>query len=242
MYLAGFALAWLGTRARAKRSPEPVDPKRVEDLIFYCAIGVFVGGRVGYMLFYDLGALLENPVRLFFVWQGGMSFHGGLLGVLTAMAVFARRIGRPFFAVTDFIAPWVPPGLGLVRIGNYINGELWGAPTSPDAPWSVVVDGLARHPSQLYEAFLEGLVLFVALFLYSQKPRPTMAVSGLFLLLYGVFRFGVEFIRLPDAHIGYLAWGWLTWGQVLTSPMIVAGLVLLALAYRRGGLAERSAA
>lgn len=241
MYLAGFALAWLGARARAKRNPEPVDPKRVEDLIFYCAIGVFVGGRVGYMLFYDLGALIENPVRLFFVWQGGMSFHGGLLGVLAAMAVFARRIERPFFAVTDFIAPWVPLGLGLGRVGNFINGELWGAPTSPEAPWSVVVDGVARHPSQLYEAFLEGLVLFVVLWLYSSRPRPTMAVSGLFLLLYGMFRFAVEFIRVPDAHIGYLAWGWLTWGQVLTTPMLVLGAVLMIVAYRRGRIAEEPA-
>lgn len=231
MYLVSFAIAWLGARARARRKPGPVPPQRVEDLVFYCAIGVFVGGRVGYMLFYDLGSLLEDPLRLFYVWQGGMSFHGGLIGVLVAMAVFARRIGQPFFAVTDFLAPWVPVGLGLGRLGNFINGELWGAPTN--VPWAVVVDGVPRHPSQLYEALLEGLVLFVVLWLYSSRPRPLMAVSGLFLLLYGVFRFAVEFIRLPDEHIGYLAWGWLTWGQVLTAPMIVAGAVLLVLAYRR---------
>jgi len=161
-----------------------------------------------------------------------MSFHGGLVGVLLAMALFARRSGRTFFEIADFMAPWAPPALGFVRLGNFINGELWGAPTSPDAPWAVVVDGVPRHPSQLYEAFLEGLVLFVVLLLFSAKPRPRMAVSGLFLLLYGVFRFGVEFIRLPDAHIGYIAFGWLTLGQLLTAPMIVAGTVLLLLAYR----------
>jgi len=233
MYLAGFALAWLGCRARAKRAGSPLAKSQVEDLIFYCALGVFVGGRAGYMLFYDFASLLANPLSLFAVWEGGMSFHGGLLGVLLAMGLYARRIGQPYFAVTDFIAPWVPPGLGLVRVANFINGELWGGPANPEAPWSVVVDGVARHPSQLYEAVLEGLVLFVALWLYSAKPRPRMAVSGLFLLLYGVFRFSVEFIREPDAHIGYLALGWVTLGQVLTSPMILLGAIFLVMAYRR---------
>jgi phosphatidylglycerol---prolipoprotein diacylglyceryl transferase len=231
MYLIGFVLGWLGLRARAKRADSPIEPRHAEDLIFYVAIGVFAGGRIGYMLFYDFASLRENPLSLFMIWRGGMSFHGGLIGVLAAVALFARRIGRPFFAVTDFIAPWVPIGLGLGRIGNFINGELWGKPT--EVPWGFVVDGVARHPSQLYEAFLEGLVLFLVLLLYSRKPRPLMAVSGLFLLLYGSFRVGVEFVRLPDAHIGYLAFGWLTEGQVLTAPMIVAGLVLLALAFRR---------
>jgi phosphatidylglycerol:prolipoprotein diacylglycerol transferase len=233
MYVAGFIAAWFGTRARAQRPDTPVAPARVEDLVFYVAVGVFVGGRVGYMLVYDLPALLADPLSLFYVWRGGMSFHGGLVGVLLAMALFAKRTGQRFFAITDFVAPWVPPGLGFVRIGNFINGELWGAETSPDAPWSVVVDGVARHPSQLYEAFLEGLVLFVVLLLFSARPRPRMAVSGLFLLLYGVFRFGVEFIRLPDAHIGYLAFGWVTLGQVLTAPMIPLGAILVLLAYRR---------
>jgi phosphatidylglycerol:prolipoprotein diacylglycerol transferase len=231
MYLAGFALGWLGTRARSGRPDSPIDRKGAEDLIFYIAIGVFVGGRVGYMLFYDLSSLVANPLSLFAVWQGGMSFHGGLLGVLAAMWLFARRVEQPYFTVTDFIAPWVPLGLGLGRIGNFINGELWGGET--DVPWAVVVDGVPRHPSQLYEALLEGAVLFVVLFLYSGKPRPRMAVSGLFLLLYGVFRCAVELIRLPDEHIDYLAFGWLTLGQVLSAPMIVFGAVLLVLALRR---------
>ena len=207
MYLVGFVLGWLGVRYRAKQSGSPVELARCEDLVFYVALGVFIGGRLGSMLFYDLSRLIAEPLSLFRVWEGGMSFHGGLIGVLIAMALFARRIGQPFFAVADFAAPWVPIGLGLGRIGNFINGELWGKATSSDAPWAVIVDGIPRHPSQLYEAFLEGVVLFVVLFLYSAKPRPSMAVSGLFLLLYGVFRIAVEFIRLPDEHIGYLALG-----------------------------------
>ena len=235
MYVLGFVAGWFGLRARARRADSPVAPARVEDLIFYIAIGVFVGGRVGYMLVYGLSSLIDNPLSLFKVWDGGMSFHGGLIGVLLMMALFAKRNGQTFFAITDFIAPWVPPGLGFVRIGNFINAELWGAPTSADAPWSVVFEGVPRHPTQLYEAFLEGLVMLVLLVWFSAKPRPRMAVSGLFLLLYGVFRFSVEFIRLPDAHIGYEAFGWVTRGQVLTAPMIVAGIVLLVLAYRRHG-------
>lgn len=236
MYLGGFAIGWLGARARAKRAGSPIAPAQVDDLVFFVALGVILGGRLGYVLFYMLPygseGLRENPLSVFAVWQGGMSFHGGLIGVLVAMWLFGRRIGQPFFAVTDFIAPWVPPGLGLGRLGNFINGELWGAPTNPDAPWAVVVDGVAVHATQLYEAFLEGLVLFVVLWLYSSKPRPYMAVSGLFLLLYGVFRFSVEFLRLPDQHIGYIAFGWLTMGQVLSTPMIVLGAALMAAAYR----------
>jgi phosphatidylglycerol:prolipoprotein diacylglycerol transferase len=233
MYLAGFLLAWLGMRARAKRLASAVQPAQVDDLIFYMAVGVIVGGRVGYMLFYGLDTLLADPLSLFKIWQGGMSFHGGLLGVLIAMALFGRRIKQPFFVVTDFIAPWVAPGLGLGRIGNFINGELWGAVTRPDAPWAVLVDGVPRHATQLYEAFLEGLVLFIVLWRFSAKPRPMMAVSGLFLSLYGVFRVAVEFVRLPDEEPGYLAFGWLTMGQVLSAPMVLAGVTLLILAYRR---------
>jgi phosphatidylglycerol:prolipoprotein diacylglycerol transferase len=235
MYVLGFVAGWFGLRARSRRADSPVAPARVEDLVFYIAIGVFVGGRVGYMLIYDFGSLVADPLRLFYVWRGGMSFHGGLIGVLLMMALFAKRTGQTFFAITDFVAPWVPPGLGFVRIGNFINGELWGAQTSPDAPWGVVFEGVPRHPTQLYEAFLEGLVMLVVLVWFSAKPRPRMAVSGLFLLLYGLFRFSVEFIRLPDAHIGYEAFGWVTRGQILTAPMIVAGIVLLTLAYQRRG-------
>ena len=233
MYLVGFVLGWLGVRYRAKQPGSPVELARAEDLVFYVALGVFIGGRLGSMLFYDLSRLIAEPLSLFRVWEGGMSFHGGLIGVLIAMALFARRIGQPFFAVADFVAPWVPIGLGLGRIGNFINGELWGKATTLDAPWAVIVDGIPRHPSQLYEAFLEGAVLFVVLYVYSAKPRPPMAVSGLFLLLYGVFRIAVEFIRLPDEHIGYLALGWLTLGHVLSAPMVLIGAALLWMALRR---------
>jgi phosphatidylglycerol:prolipoprotein diacylglycerol transferase len=231
MYLLGFFVGWLGLRARAKLPWSPIKPNQVDDAVFYGAIGIIAGGRIGYMLLYGYEELIANPLSLFTVWRGGMSFHGGLIGVLIAMGLFARRIGQPYFAVTDTIATWVAPGLGFGRIGNFINSELWGKPTSPDAPWAVIVDGQARHPSQLYEALLEGLVLFVALFFFSRKPRPTMAVSGLFLTLYGVFRILIEFIRVPDGGL-YLAFGWLTRGQVYSAPMVVAGIVLLVLAYR----------
>jgi phosphatidylglycerol:prolipoprotein diacylglycerol transferase len=181
------------------------------------------------------------------IWEGGMSFHGGLLGVLLAMWLYGRKTGRSFFQVTDFVAPLVPIGLGAGRIGNFINGELWGRVS--DAPWAMRlpcarfpeycgggVEGFSapHHPSMLYEAFLEGVVLFVILWVYSRKPRPTMAISGLFLLCYGVFRFAVEFVRMPDAHLGYLALDWVTMGQVLSAPMILFGLVLLALSRRDG--------
>ena len=233
MYLGGFAIAWLGMRVRARRSWSPVEPQRVDDLVFYSALGVIVGGRVGYMLFYNFGALLDNPLSLFAVWQGGMSFHGGFLGVLVALVLFARQVDRPVFAITDFLVPWVPPGLGLGRVGNFINGELWGKETTPDAPWAVIVDGVPRHASQLYEAFLEGVVLFALLWTFSLRPRPRMAVSGLFLVGYGTFRILVEFVRLPDEHIQYLAFGWLTMGQLLSAPMVLAGAGLLVWAYGR---------
>jgi len=229
-YLVGFAAAWYLGKRRAARPGAPVTPLQVDDLIFYAALGVILGGRLGYMLFYGFDQILANPLNLFRIWEGGMSFHGGLLGVLAAMWLYARRLGRGFFQVTDFIAPLVPIGLGAGRIGNFINGELWGAPTT--VPWAFIVNGEARHPSQLYEASLEGLALFAILWLFAARPRPTMAVSGVFLIGYGVFRCMVEFVRLPDAHIGYLAFGWLTMGQLLTLPMLVLGCVLLWLAYR----------
>ena len=229
-YLVGFAAAWYLGRRRAARADSPVTPLQVDDLIFYGALGIILGGRIGYMLFYGFDQLADNPLNIFRVWEGGMSFHGGFLGVLGAMWLYARRLGRGFFQLTDFIAPLVPIGLGAGRIGNFINGELWGAPTT--VPWAFIVDGEARHPSQLYEAGLEGLALFLILWVYSARPRPVMSVSALFLIGYGVFRFAVEFVRLPDAHLGYLAFGWLTMGQVLTLPMLVLGCLLLWLAYR----------
>lgn len=176
-----------------------------------------------------------------------MSFHGGLIGGIVALAIYARQVGRPMLAVGDFIAPWVAPGLGLGRFGNFINGELWGAQVSPDAFYAVWVNGVPRHASQLYEAFLEGLVLFGILWWFSRKPRPMMAVSGAFLFFYGVFRVAVEFVRLPDVHLnpaanGYLAFDWLTMGQVLSAPMIVAGAVIVAMAYRTNRFARPGSA
>ncbi|MDJ0739631.1 MAG: prolipoprotein diacylglyceryl transferase [Gammaproteobacteria bacterium] len=250
MYLVGFGLAWWLGRARARRSGAAITPAQMDDLLFYAALGVILGGRLGYILFYNVDGWIADPLRILRVWEGGMSFHGGLLGVLVAMWWYARRSGKRFFALTDFIAPLVPLGLLTGRIGNFVNGELWGAPA--DVPWAMQVScathpalcvdklglplGTALtpplHPSQLYQAALEGLALFVLLWLFSARPRPTMAVSGLFLVGYGAFRFAAEFVRLPDAHIGYLAFDWVTMGQLLSAPMLLAGGVLLVLAYR----------
>lgn len=198
-------------------------------------MGVVLGGRMGYVLFYNFGQFLDNPLWLFAVWEGGMSFHGGLIGVLVVLWLFGRKYQKTFLQMGDFVAPLVPIGLGAGRVGNFIGGELWGRTT--DVSWGVVFpragDAVARHPSQLYEALLEGVVMFVILWVYSAKPRPRMAVSGLFLLLYGAFRSFVELFREPDAHLGYVAFGWVTQGQLLSLPMIVAGAVLLVWAYRR---------
>jgi len=232
MYLFGFVGAWLFGRARAERFGWTVT--EVEDLLFYGAIGVIVGGRLGYVLFYDLAANLEQPLNIIKIWQGGMSFHGGLLGVLAAFAWFAKQTGKRFFEISDFMAPMVPIGLLTGRIGNFINSELWGKVS--DVPWAIVFPNggpLARHPSQLYEAALEGLVLFVILWLYSMKAKPVGAVSGLFLLGYGSFRFLVEFVRIPDPQYGYLAFDWLTMGQVLSLPMIILGLFFIVRAYQK---------
>ena len=230
MYLLGFVAAWwLGSRrVRAGRLPN-VDAQAYGDLMFYAMLGVVLGGRIWYMLTYISPAWIwQDPAALLRVWDGGMSFHGGLLGVLAAIALWSRRHGRHFFDTVDFIAPLVPPGLGFGRLGNFINGELWGGPTS--LPWGIVFPTggpVARHPSQLYEATLEGLVMFTALFVYSRKPRPRYAVSGLFAILYGVFRFLVEFVRVPDEQLKYLAFGWLTMGQLQSIPLVAIGLYLL---------------
>ncbi len=234
MYLIGFIGGWWLGRIRARRPGTEWRAVEMGDLLFYIALGVVLGGRVGYTLFYNLPGFIADPLIIFRIWQGGMSFHGGLLGVLFAMWFYGRHTSRTFFTVTDCIAPFVTIGLGAGRIGNFINGELWGRPT--DLPWGMVfpfVDNLPRHPSMLYEALLEGPVLFLVLWIYSSKPRPTMAVSGLFLLAYGLFRFAVEFVRLPDAHIGYLAFDWLTMGHLLTLPMIICGAAFMIYAYRR---------
>ena len=235
MYLIGFVGVWVLGRVRARRPESGWTADEIPDMLFYGALGVILGGRIGYMLFYHFDLLLSDPLSLLRIWQGGMSFHGGMLGVFIAMWLYGRKTGRGFFQVTDFMAPFVPIGLGAGRIGNFINGELWGRPT--DLPWGMVfpfVDNQPRHPSMLYEAFFEGLVLFIILWWYSSRPRPTRAVSGMFMLFYGVFRFAVEFVRQPDAHIGYIAFGWLTEGQLLSAPMIVFGVYLLVAAYRAG--------
>jgi len=234
MYLVGFVAAWWLALRRAAKPWSPVIKSEVEDLILYCAIGVVVGGRLGYMFFYNFGELLDDPLSLFKVWEGGMSFHGGLIGVMLAATLFARKIGTTFPALIDFVAPLVPVGLGLGRLGNFIGQELWGRPT--DLPWAMVFprdpELLPRHPSQLYQAALEGLVLFLVLWWFSSKPRPRLAVGGLFLTLYGIFRFSVEFVREPDAHIGFEWFGWMTRGQELSLPMIAAGIILLIWSYR----------
>lgn len=235
MYLLGFAAAYGLGAYRAKQPGSGWTPEQVSDLIFWGAMGVVLGGRMGYVLFYNFGQFLDNPLWLFAVWEGGMSFHGGLIGVLVVLWLFGRKYQKTFLQMGDFVAPLVPIGLGAGRVGNFIGGELWGRTT--DVSWGVVFpragDAVARHPSQLYEALLEGVVMFVILWVYSAKPRPRMAVSGLFLLLYGAFRSFVELFREPDAHLGYVAFGWVTQGQLLSLPMIVAGAVLLVWAYRR---------
>jgi len=234
MYLVAFIAGWWLGNVRARRPGSSWKPGEIGDLVFYFALGAILGGRIGYTLFYNLPGFLEDPLVIFRIWQGGMSYHGGMLGVFVAMWLYGRHTGRTFFQVTDFLAPLVPIGLGAGRIGNFINGELWGRPT--DLPWGMVfpyVDMLPRHPSMLYEALLEGLVFFLILWVYSRKPRPTMAVSGLYLLVYGIFRFLVEFVRMPDAHIGYLVSDWVTMGQLLSLPMIVIGGAFMVYAYRR---------
>lgn len=241
MYLAAFASAWWFAMRRSERAWSPVRRQKVEDLVVYVAFGVILGGRCGYVLFYNFDKWVADPLWLLRLWEGGMSFHGGLLGVMVAMAIFARQIRQPFLAVADFVAPLVPVGLGFGRIGNFIGQELWGRST--DGPWGMVFprdpEQLVRHPSQLYQAFLEGLVLFVVLFWFSKKPRPTGVISGLFLLLYGVFRFVVEFAREPDAHIGFDLLGWMTRGQLLSLPMMAGGLVLLAYALGKDRLGKQ---
>ena len=263
MYLLGFGAAWFLGRSRTLAGRLPgVDLNGFSDLLFYAMLGVVIGGRVGYMLFYAFPELVAHPLSLFKVWEGGMSFHGGLLGVLVAVLWWSRKSRLPFFDVVDFVAPLVPLGLGFGRLGNFVGGELWGKFT--EAGWGVIfphvplsdipagqpameqlmtsaqiqqqyaaglLDRYARHPSQLYEAVLEGVVMFAVLWSFSMKPRHRYAVSGLFALLYGIFRFCIEFVRMPDNGV-YVAFGWLTRGQILSLPLVAVGLCLLWLSRR----------
>jgi phosphatidylglycerol:prolipoprotein diacylglycerol transferase len=255
MYLLAFLSFWaIGNRIATRRAWWGWSKQDVSDVLFYGMLAVIIGGRVGYMLFYSFDSLLKDPLSLFKVWDGGMSFHGGLLGVILAMGWFARTRRKTFWQVADFVAPMIPLGLALGRLGNFIGGELWGRLT--DVQWAMIfakstgldprdtatlnelwrsgaLDHMARHPSQLYQAGLEGLLLFFILMWYSAKPRPSAAVSGLFLLGYGVFRLFVEFFRQPDEHIGFLALQWLTMGMLLSLPMIAAGAIIMLFAYRR---------
>lgn len=259
MYVAAAGAAWwLGMR-RVKREPwRGIDRACMDDLLFYGMLGVILGGRFGYMFFYGWSNLVADPLSILRVWEGGMSFHGGMLGVIAACLIYAWRSQRHPFDLLDFAAPLVPLGLGLGRIGNFIGGELWGRST--DVSWAVIfpkalpsmpashtelvalhasgaLDQYARHPSQLYQAALEGLVLFALLWWYSRNPRPRMAVSALFLIGYGVVRSVVEQFREPDEHLGFVAFEWLTMGQLLSLPMIALGVGMLIYAYRRAQFA-----
>jgi phosphatidylglycerol---prolipoprotein diacylglyceryl transferase len=235
MYLVGFVLVWAMGRHRIARRPGGVwNAKDLDDALFYGILGTIIGGRLGYVLFYKLGDYLAEPWKIFYVWEGGMSFHGGLLGVILAMWLFARARRQRWLDIMDFVAPLAPLGLGAGRLGNFINAELWGRPT--DVPWAMIfpnVDNVPRHPSQLYEFGLEGVALFLLLWWFSARPRPRGAVSALFLIGYGLFRFLVEYTREPDSFLGVLAMGF-TMGQWLSLPMIVVGIAMLVWAYRSG--------
>lgn len=228
MYIFGFAGAYFVANIRKARLNWSADD--VSDLFFYGALGVILGGRIGYCLLYNPAKYLADPLQIIVgIQDGGMSFHGGFIGVTLAVVWFARKQGIALSTVADFVALLAPIGLFFGRIGNFINQELWGRPT--DLPWGMVFslsnDGIARHPSMLYEAFFEGLLLFVVLFIYSKTPKKAWSVTGLFLLGYGLSRFMIEFVRIPDQHIGYLMGDWLTIGHVYTLPMIVVGCYLL---------------
>ena len=233
MYLFGFLAAWLLGRSRARAGNTFTVPQ-FEDVLTWGIFGVVIGARLGYVIFYNPLYYLEHPLEIPQIQLGGMSFHGGLLGVMLGQWIAGRRYGKGFFEVMDFMAPLVPPGLFFGRLGNFINAELWGKVTTQ--PWGMVFPTggpLPRHPSQLYEAALEGVLLFAVLWIYSAKPRPRMAVSGVFALGYGVCRCFVEFFRQPDEHIGYLAGGWLTMGMVLCVPLILLGAGLLFFACKK---------
>jgi len=233
-YLVGFALSyWLGRLRIARAMAGRITVSTLDDLLFFCVLGVVLGGRLGYVLFYKAAYYFSHPLEVFAVWHGGMSFHGGFLGVLLAIWWVARKRGLRWIEVTDFFAPLAPLAFAAVRLGNFINGELYGRVT--DVPWGMLFRGagpLPRHPSQLYQFGLEGVLLFVILWIYSSKPRPTAAVSGAFLLGYGALRFAVEYFREPDDFLGLLALN-LSMGQWLSAPMIAFGIGMLVWAWRR---------
>ena len=236
-YLAGLLFAWWLARVRCRRPGAVIRREQVDDLIFYSALGVVLGGRLGYVLFYGSGRLADDWWWVLRIWEGGMSFHGGLLGVLLANWLLARARGLNYADLLDFVAPLAPMGLALGRLGNFIGQELWGRPS--EVPWAMVFPKdplqLSRHPSQLYQFALEGVLLFALLLWYSGKARPRLAVSALFLLGYGSLRYLVEFFREPDSHLGFVAFDWMTRGQLLCLPMIVIGFCLLLYVHSRHG-------
>jgi phosphatidylglycerol---prolipoprotein diacylglyceryl transferase len=239
MYLLAFMMVLILGRWRIRKGLTALSARDLDDLLFYCMLGTIVGGRLGYVLFYKASFYLAHPLDLFKVWEGGMSFHGGLIGVIVAMALYARSRGITFWQVADFAAPLVPTGLAAGRTGNFINGELWGRPT--DVPWAMVFpqahDGIPRHPSQLYEIAGEGVLLFILVWWFARRRRPDGAVSGVFLIGYGLARFAVEFTREPDDFLGLLAFG-MSMGQWLSLPMVLAGIAIVAWAYRRDRTAQ----
>ncbi|RDH81676.1 MAG: prolipoprotein diacylglyceryl transferase [endosymbiont of Galathealinum brachiosum] len=233
-YLLAFLSAWAVGNYRAKQPNSGWTKDQVSDVLFYGALGVILGGRIGYIFFYNFDKFIENPVIIFRIWEGGMSFHGGMLGVFLGLYLFGRKTGRTFFQVSDFIAVMVPLGLGFGRIGNFINKELWGRPVDSALPWAIDYgDKIARHPSSLYQALTEGVILFLILFIYSRKPRPIMAVSGVFMISYGMLRFITEFFRTPDAHLGFVMFDWMSKGQQLSIPMVIFGLTILIMSYKK---------
>lgn len=234
MYLIGFGSAWLLGRWRISHGKTRLTLKDLEDIIFYGVLGVIAGGRLGYVIFYKPAYYASHPLEVFYLWEGGMSFHGGLLGVLAMVTWLAYSRKYKWFEVSDFVAPLIPLGLAAGRMGNFINGELWGRPST--APWAMVFpqsgDGVARHPSQLYQLGLEGLLLFVLIWWFANKPRPTGQVSAVFLMGYGFFRFIAEYAREPDDFLGLFAAG-LSMGQLLSLPMIIAGALLFKFCSRK---------
>jgi len=233
MYLLAFGIAWLLALVKTKNNNN-WNREQINDLIFYCALGVVIGGRIGYTLIYNLNHFLFNPLVIFKTWEGGMSFHGGLIGVLVSIWLFSRKYKKKFTTITDFVAPLAPLGLGAGRIGNFINGELFGRISN--VPWAIIYPTggpFPRHPSELYEFLLEGILLFIIIWHYSSKPKPNFAVSSMFLICYGLFRFIAEFFRQPDAQFNFIAFNWITIGQLLSTFMIIVGMFFMWLSYKK---------